>query len=123
MKKKVSLAAAMIHQPKLLILDEPLDGIDPAYAKQIKDTLRLMAKKGTTIFIASHNLDTMEKFCDEVAIINKGKLVFQAKTENLRRKIKNKLNGEMHQSLEEIFIDIITDDRDQKNHHNFHGCE
>jgi ABC-2 type transport system ATP-binding protein len=114
MKKKVSLAAAIIHQPKLLILDEPLEGIDPISAKQIKDMLRQMVNKGTTVFMSSHNLDTVEKICDEVAIINKGKLVFQAKTEDIRKKIKNEVSHETYQSLEEIFIDVVSDNGEQK---------
>lgn len=113
MKKKVSLAAAMIHQPKLLILDEPLEGIDPASAKQIKDTLRLMAERGVTVILSSHNLDTVEKFCDEVAIIHKGKLVFQMKTEEIRNKIKDEVSQERYQSLEEIFIDVVSDEDDK----------
>ncbi|MCG2589188.1 ABC transporter ATP-binding protein [Rhodohalobacter sulfatireducens] len=113
MKKKVSLAAALIHQPKLLILDEPLEGIDPTSAKQIKDTLRLMADRGVTVVLSSHNLDTVEKFCDEVAIIHKGKLVFQTKTEEIRIKIKDEVSQERYQSLEEIFIDVVSDEDDK----------
>lgn len=109
MKKKVSLAAAMIHQPKLLILDEPLEGIDPASVKQIKDTLRLMAEKGATVILSSHNLDTVEKFCDEVAIVHKGKLVFQSKTTDIRRRVKDELTKETYESLEEIFIDAVSE--------------
>lgn len=113
MKKKVSLAAAMIHQPKLLILDEPLEGIDPASTKQIKDTLRLMAEKGVTVILSSHNLDTVEKFCDEVAIIHRGRLVLQTKTEEIGNKIKDDASQERYQSLEEIFIDVVSDKNDK----------
>lgn len=109
MKKKVSLAAAMIHQPDLYILDEPLEGIDPTSAKEVKDNFRLMAKNGVTVVISSHNLDTVEKFCSEVAIINKGKLVFQSKTANIRKKIKNEINQEVYNSLEEIFVDVVSE--------------
>lgn len=114
MKKKVSLAAAMIHQPRLLILDEPLEGIDPVSARQIKDNLLLMADKGISVVITSHNLDTVEKFCDKVAIIDKGKLVFQAKTEDIRKKIKNEVTQETYQSLEEIFVDVISTNSGKK---------
>lgn len=114
MKKKVSLAAAIIHKPELLILDEPLEGIDPVSAKQIKDMLRSMVDKGATVFMSSHNLDTVEKLCDEVAIINKGKLVFQSKTEEIRKKIKNELGQETYQSLEEIFIDVVSPNGEQR---------
>ena len=106
MKKKVSLAAAMIHQPELLILDEPLEGIDPVSAKYIKDNLRLMADQGKSIIISSHNLDTVEKLCDEIAIIHDGHLVFQGKTKNIQEKIKDEITQESFQSLEEIFIKV-----------------
>jgi len=114
MKKKISLAAAIVHRPKLLILDEPLEGIDPVSAKHIKDMLKLMKQKGTTILLTSHNLDTIEKLCDEVAIINKGKLVFQSKTEDIRKKIKDEVSQETYQSLEEIFLDVVSGDGQEK---------
>ncbi|MBD3275719.1 MAG: ATP-binding cassette domain-containing protein, partial [Candidatus Marinimicrobia bacterium] len=112
MKKKVSLAAALIHHPRLLVLDEPLEGIDPVSARVIKENLRAMAERGITILITSHVLDTIEKLCDEIAIINQGKLVLQGTTENLRTRIKNELTGETFESLEDIFIETVggTDD-------------
>ena len=108
MKKKVSLAAALMHQPELLILDEPLEGIDPVSAKLIKDNLRLMARQGVTVLISSHVLDTIEKLCDEIAIVHQGKRVLQARTGDLRTRIKNEITGETFQSLEEIFIDTVS---------------
>jgi len=114
MKKKVSLAAAMIHAPRLLILDDPLESTDPVSAKRIKDMLRYMVEKGATVFMSSHDLDTVEKICDEVAIINKGRLLFQAKTEDIRKKIKDEVSLETYQSLEEIFLDVVSKDGDQK---------
>jgi ABC-2 type transport system ATP-binding protein len=110
MKKKVSLAAALMHRPKVLILDEPLEGIDPVSAKRIKENLRLMSNKGTSVLITSHVLETMERLCDEVAIIHKGKLVFQSKTEDISKKIKNEVSQETYQSLEEIFVDIVSEE-------------
>lgn len=115
MKKKVSLAAALIHQPRLLILDEPLEGIDPVSAKQIKENLRMMADRHITVVISSHNLDTVEKLCDEVAIINKGKLVLQVKTKDIRTRIKEKMNQETYESLEELFVDVVSDDNERQN--------
>ncbi len=114
MKKKVSLAAAIIHNPKLLILDEPFEGIDPVSAKRIKDILKSMVKNGTSVLITSHVLDTIEKLCDEIAIINKGKIVYQSKTEDMRNKVKNELTQETYQSLEEIFIDVVSDKTEKK---------
>jgi len=114
MKKKVSLAAALIHQPELLILDEPLEGVDPVSARLIKDNLRLMAQQGVTVLISSHVLDTIEKLCDEIAIIHRGRRVLQAKTEDLRHRIKNEVTGETFQSLEEIFIDTVAGGNGQR---------
>ena len=111
MKKKVSLAAVLIHRPRLLILDEPFEGIDPVSVKQIKDNLRLMSERGITIVLSSHNLDTVERLCDEVAIINKGRIIYQEKTDQIREK------AESHEydSLEELFVDLISEhERDGK---------
>jgi len=80
----------------------------------MKDILIAVRNKGTTIVLTSHNLETVEAFCDEVAIIHKGKLVFQSKTEDIRNKIKNELTQETYQSLEEIFIDVVTDKNEEK---------
>ncbi|MEW6508182.1 MAG: ABC transporter ATP-binding protein [Bacteroidota bacterium] len=109
MKKKVELAAAIIHNPKLLILDEPFESVDPISRKKMKDVLKRMKEKGSTVFITSHALAEVEDFCDEVAIINKGKIVYQSETKDIRNKIKNEVTKETYQSLEEIFIDLTTD--------------
>ena len=109
MKKKVSLAAAIIHKPKLIVLDEPLEGIDALAASSIKETLTMMASKGTTIFITSHVLDTVEKFCIEVAVIHEGRILLQCATDEIRRKTKGKLKTETYASLEELFVDLVSD--------------
>jgi ABC-2 type transport system ATP-binding protein len=109
MKKKTSLAAAIIHKPKLVILDEPLEGIDALAASSIKETLTLMAKSGTTILITSHVLDTVEKFCQEVAIIHQGKILLQCKTEEIRSRAKGELINSTYASLEELFVDLVSD--------------
>jgi len=110
MKKKMSLAAAIVHRPQILVLDEPLEAIDPVSAKIIKDNLKLMVQRGVTVLLSSHVLDTVEKFCDEIAIINKGKIVFQSRMEEIRRKLKDELGQETYSSLEEIFVDMVTED-------------
>jgi ABC-2 type transport system ATP-binding protein len=109
MKKKVSLAAAIIHRPQILVLDEPLEAIDPVSAKIIKDNMRLMAQHGVTVLLSSHVLDTVERFCDEIAIINKGRIVFQSKMEKIRTKLKDQLGQDTYSSLEEIFVDMVTE--------------
>lgn len=114
MKKKISLAAAIIHRPKLLILDEPLEAIDPVSAKVIKDNLKTMVQHGTTVLLSSHVLDTVERLCDEIAIINGGKVVFQSRMEDIRTRLKSELGQVTFSSLEEIFIDVVTEGGEQE---------
>lgn len=114
MKKKISLASAIIHRPKILILDEPLEAIDPVSAKAIKDNLRLMVGRGTTVLLSSHVLDTVEKLCDEIAIINNGKIVLRSTMEDIRSRLKNELGEETYSSLEEIFMKAVGEDNDRE---------
>jgi len=109
MKKKLSFASAIIHSPKILFLDEPFENVDPISRKKMKDVLKRMRDKGSTVFITSHALAEVEDFCDEVAIINKGKIVYQSETKDIRNKIKNEVTKETYHSLEEIFLDLTTD--------------
>lgn len=109
MKKKISLAAAVIHKPKLVILDEPLEGIDALASSAIKESLQMMASNGTTILITSHVLDTIEKFCTDIAIINKGKILLQCKTGEIRSRVKGELTNSTYTSLEELFVDLVSD--------------
>ena len=83
MLQRVGLAQAIIHNPEILILDEPTDGVDPVGRRHIRDILTRLEEKGTTIFINSHLLAEVELFCEEVAILNKGKLVLQGKVRDL----------------------------------------
>lgn len=75
MKQKICLIGALIHHPKLWILDEPMMGLDPTTMSELKSCIREYAKKGNMVIFSSHNLDVVEKICDEVGIIRKGKLV------------------------------------------------
>jgi ABC-2 type transport system ATP-binding protein len=83
MLQRLGLAQALIHQPRLLILDEPTDGVDPVGRRQIRDILNGLTGTGTTIFINSHLLSEVESFCDQVAIINKGRLALQGRIHDL----------------------------------------
>lgn len=113
MRKKLAFASAIIHSPKVLFLDEPFENVDPLMRKKMKEILIKMKDKGATIMITSHALIEVEDLCDEVAIINKGKLVFQSRTEDIRRKIKDEVSKESYHSLEEIFVDIISEGESQ----------
>jgi ABC-2 type transport system ATP-binding protein len=83
MLQRVGLAQALMHEPRLLVLDEPSDGVDPVGRRQIRDILEALEKKGVTIFLNSHLLVEVELFCRDVAIINKGKVALQGSVSNL----------------------------------------
>jgi ABC-2 type transport system ATP-binding protein len=83
MLQRVGLAQALIHEPRLLVLDEPSDGVDPVGRRQIRDILEALEKKGVTIFLNSHLLVEVELFCRDVAIIHKGKVALQGTVADL----------------------------------------
>ena len=84
MRKKMALAAALIHNPRVLFLDEPLNGIDPVSGRVVTDLLRRLARKGVTLFFTTHVLDVVERLCDEVAIIDRGRIVAQGTLDDIR---------------------------------------
>ncbi|HXF50040.1 MAG TPA: ABC transporter ATP-binding protein [Verrucomicrobiae bacterium] len=100
-KQKVALAAAFLHEPKVLLLDEPLVGLDPRSARILKDLLRQYAKRGATIFLSTHILEVAERMCDRVGIINKGELVALGAAEELKSK-----TGQEGESLEDLFLEL-----------------
>jgi ABC-2 type transport system ATP-binding protein len=85
MRKKCALAMALLHNPRVLFLDEPLEGIDPGSSRNIKDLLLTLARKGVTIFMTSHVLEFVERLAGQVAIIVKGHVVFCGTVEDIRR--------------------------------------
>lgn len=96
MKQKVSLIAALSHNPKVLIMDEPFVGLDPKAVFDIKEIMRQMTKEGKAIFFSTHILDVAEKLCDRVAIIKKGKIVKIGKMKDIK--------GD--ESLEQVFLEL-----------------
>ena len=104
MQQKLGFARALLHDPELLLLDEPVSGLDPTGIKQIRNLIEKENKKGRTIFISSHLLSEVEKLCREVAIINEGKLLAEDTMENLRRQLSKtvELEVELSQAKEEI---------------------
>ena len=101
MKKKLSLAIALLGAPKLLFLDEPFEGIDVVASRQIRELLRSYVARGGTIFLTSHILEIVERLCDHIGIIHDGKLVAQDSVESLRH------GNEHGASLEEIFLNVV----------------
>jgi len=110
MQKKLALAAAVIHGPKVLFLDEPFEGVDAIAAGMLKSMLQRMISRGATIFLTTHVLEIVERLCSHVAIISKGRLVANGSIEELRTGVASSLPGlEAGQrlTLEEIFLSIV----------------
>jgi ABC-2 type transport system ATP-binding protein len=97
MRQRVVLSAAMLHDPGVLIIDEPLVGLDPKSARLVKDTLKLRTKQGLTIFMSTHLLEIVEELCDRIAIIKKGRIIYEESQGAARRS-----NGE----LETMFLEL-----------------
>ncbi len=95
MKQKLALTSAFIHQPKLLVLDEPFVGLDPKASHELKAMMKELCKEGSAIFFSTHVLEVAEKLCDEVAIIKDGKLITSG---SMKKILKDK-------SLEELFME------------------
>jgi len=106
MKKKLALAAALIHNPKVLFLDEPLNGIDPVSARVVTDLLQRLTRKGVTLFFTSHALDVVERLCDEVAIIDHGRILVQGTLEDIRAQRREAQDA----SLEDVFLKLVAAD-------------
>ena len=102
MKAKLAFAAATVHRPDFLIMDEPLIGIDPAGQHLIKEQLAEMARAGQTVLVSTHQLDTAERLCSRVAIIHHGRNVATGDLASLR----SQAHAGEHQSLEEIFLKL-----------------
>jgi len=116
MQKKLAMAAAVIHGPKILFLDEPFEGVDAIASGTLKSMLQRMTARGATIFLTSHVLEIVERLCSHVAIIHRGKLVAQGSLEELRAGIVARQgaaeaaatagpDGKM--TLEQIFLDVV----------------
>jgi ABC-2 type transport system ATP-binding protein len=100
MKQKLALISAMIHDPRLLILDEPFVGLDPQASATLKKIMHEFCDNGCAIFFSTHVLDVAQKLCNKVAMISQGKLVFAGTMEDL---LEEKAGG----SLEEVYLDIV----------------
>jgi ABC-2 type transport system ATP-binding protein len=110
MQKKLALAAAVIHGPTVLFLDEPFEGVDAIAAGMLKTMLQGMINRGATIFLTTHVLEIVERLCSHVAIISKGRLVANGPLEQLREGVASTLPGSQtgqRLTLEEIFLSIV----------------
>ena len=101
MKQKLVIISALIHTPKLLILDEPFVGLDPKASFTLKEIMKEMTKEGAAIFFSSHVLEVVEKLCDKIGIIKEGKLITYGTVEEVKG----------NESLEEVFLELIKDEK------------
>ncbi len=102
MRKKAALAAALIHRPQVLFLDEPFEGIDPVSSRVVRDILQDLTASGTTIFFSSHIMEVVERLCTRVGIISNGQLVAEGTLAELRQRA-----GSDNSSLEDIFLQLV----------------
>ena len=102
MKQKAALAAALLHEPKLLILDEPLTGLDAAIAREVKDLLQERARMGCTIILTTHIMDVAERLVDRIGVIQAGHIVAEGTLEELRSRA-----GQSQATLEDLFLQLI----------------
>lgn len=106
MRKRVAMAAALIHSPRLFLMDEPFEGVDAVGARMMKDILLEQVHRGATVFLTSHVLEVVERLCDRVAIIHRGKILAQGAISELRQ-----YAAETAGSLEDIFVHLVGGER------------
>ena len=104
MKQKLIISGALIHSPKVVIVDEPMVGLDPRGARQVKDLFRDLCHQGTTLFMSTHSLGIAEAMCHRVGIILKGGMIVSGTVEDLRKQAQQE-----HGDLEEIFLKLTGD--------------
>ena len=103
MLQKVALAGALVHDPRLIILDEPLTGLDAGSARQVKDVLLGKVRQGVTVIMTTHILEVAERMAERIGVINQGRLIAEGTLAELRSRIGRE------SSLEDIFLDLVAD--------------
>jgi ABC-2 type transport system ATP-binding protein len=111
MKQKAALAGALIHEPRMLILDEPLTGLDAAVSRQVKDLLQARVRGGATVILTTHILEVAERIADRIGIIQGGKLLAEGTLAELRERA-----GELQGTLEDVFLEL-TGEGDSEAYH------
>ena len=101
MRQKLVMSASLIHQPQVLVVDEPMVGLDPKGARLVKQIFKEICAKGTTIFMSTHTLEIAEQMCDHIGIIQKGEIIAQGTIEELRQQAKTSQTN-----LEDIFLEL-----------------
>jgi len=109
MQQKLGFVRALLHNPEILLLDEPVSGLDPTGIKQIRDLIKEENKKGKTVFISSHLLSEVERLCDKVGIINKGKLLAEDTMDNLKTRLSDFVELEVEVSkIKKEIVDALS---------------
>lgn len=110
-KKKVSIVQTLLKKPKVILLDEPTSGLDPVIQERLFKKLIELKKEGLTVFLSSHNLHEVEKYCDKVCIIKEGKVVFLSDTESMKSSRKLKVSYELKsgEKVEELYEGEVSD--------------
>jgi len=102
MRQRTVFAAALLHEPELLVVDEPMVGLDPHSIRLVKDLLKSYADSGKTVLMSTHTLEVAEAICDRVGVMKSGKVVFEGKVEEMRQ-----LNPNAGQSLESLYLAMM----------------
>jgi len=102
MRQKIALAGALVHEPRLLILDEPLTGLDAGSARQVKDMLAERVRGGVTVILTTHILEVAERMAERIGVIDKGRLIAEGTLDELRGRA-----GRAGSSLEDVFLDLV----------------
>lgn len=105
MKQRLIMAAALLHDPEVIIVDEPMVGLDPVAIMMVKDLFRNLAKQGVTIFMSTHTLKIAEDICDRIGVIHKGHLIAIGTTEDLQREAQVTTDAD----LEQVFLNLTMD--------------
>lgn len=105
MRQRITIASAFLHDPELIVIDEPMVGLDPQSAHIIKQVLKRKASEGKTIFMSTHSLNVVEEICNRVGIINRGKIIFDDSIEELEN-----LKAQKNNNLEELFIELTNEE-------------
>lgn len=104
-RQRLAIAAALMHEPEVFVIDEPMVGLDPLHARAVKEELRAQADAGTTVFMSTHLLNIAEELADRIGIIDQGRLVALGTMDELR-------NGERGEALEDIFLRLFEDEKE-----------
>jgi ABC-2 type transport system ATP-binding protein len=103
MRQRLIFAAALVHDPQVLVVDEPMVGLDPVAIVMVKDLFRQLAQSGVTVFMSTHTLKVAEDICDRIGVINKGRMIATGTTEDLHREA-----GVSDVDLEQVFLNLTT---------------